>query len=149
MIETHTGGVVPSTTPIHLGTTYFYDSAVTLDRVLGHEEEGYSYARYNNPTLDALEELTTQLDEGYGSLACASGMAALQVAIQSALTDRAPQIVAAYSVYGATIKLFDQILAPLGIETSYVDICDLHTVEKQLRRRSRDAYLWRAFRIRS
>ena len=53
------GGVVPSTTPIHLGTTYFYDSATTLDRIFGHEEEGYSYARYNNPTAEALEELTT------------------------------------------------------------------------------------------
>ena len=126
------GGVVPSTTPINLGTTYFYDSAETLDRVFAHEEEGYSYARYNNPTLDALEELTTQLEEGYGSLACASGMAALQVAIQAALTDRAPRIVASHSLYGATVRLFDQILAPLGIETFYVDICDLDAVKKSI-----------------
>jgi cystathionine beta-lyase/cystathionine gamma-synthase len=127
-----TGGVVPSTTPINLGTTYFYDSAETLDRVFAHEEEGYSYARYNNPTLDALEELTTKLEEGYGSLACASGMAALQVAIQAALTDRAPRIVASHSIYGATVRLFDQILAPLGVETFYVDTCDLHAVKRSI-----------------
>lgn len=126
------GGVVPSTTPIHLGTTYFYDSAETLDRVFGHEEEGYSYARYNNPTLDALEDLTTQLEEGHGSLACASGMAALQVAIQAALTDRAPRVVAAHSIYGATVKLFDQILAPLGVETFYVEISDLNAVKQAI-----------------
>src|SRR5436305_1503494 len=129
------GGVVPSTTPIHLGTTYFYDSAATLDRIFGHEEEGYSYARYNNPTLDALEELTTQLEEGHGSLACASGMAALQVAIQAALTDRAPRIVASHTIYGATVKLFDQILAPLGVETFYVDICDLEAVKRSIAER--------------
>src|SRR5690242_19071457 len=127
------GGVVPSTTPIHLGTTYFYDSAATLDRVFGHEEEGYSYARYNNPTSEALEELTTALDEGQGSLACASGMAALQVAFQAALMDRNARIVASQSIYGAAIKLFDQVLAPLGVETTYVDICDFGAVEKAVR----------------
>lgn len=126
------GGVVPSTTPIHLGTTYFYQNAATLDRIFGHEEEGYSYARYNNPTSEALEELTTALEEGHGSLACASGMAALQIAFQAALLDRNPHILASQSIYGATIKLFDQVLGPLGIETTYVDICDLDAVEKAI-----------------
>src|SRR4051794_32126845 len=126
------GGVVPSTTPIHLGTTYFYDSAETLDRVFGGEEQGFSYARYNNPTAEALEELTTLLESGHGSLACASGMAALQVALQAALLDRAPRVVAAQSIYGATVRLFDQILAPFGVETCYVDICDMTSVSKAI-----------------
>jgi cystathionine beta-lyase/cystathionine gamma-synthase len=128
----HNGGVIPSTTPIHLGTTYFYENAATLDRIFGQEEEGYSYARYNNPTSEALEELTTALENGHGSLACASGMAALQIAFQAALMDRNPHIVASQSIYGATIKLFDQVLGPLGIETTYVDICDREAVEKAI-----------------
>jgi cystathionine gamma-synthase/methionine-gamma-lyase len=115
-----------------LGTTYFYESAATLDRVFGHEEEGFSYARYNNPTSEALEELTTAMEGGRGSLACASGMAALQIAFQAALMDRAPRIVAAQSIYGASIKLFDQVFGSLGVETQYVDICDLAAVEKAI-----------------
>jgi cystathionine gamma-synthase/methionine-gamma-lyase len=126
------GGVIPSTTPIHLGTTYFYESATTLDRVFGHEEEGFSYARYNNPTSEALEELTTAMEGGHGSLACASGMAALQIAFQAALIDRAPRIVAAQSIYGASIKLFDQVFGSLGVETHYVDICDVNAVEQAI-----------------
>lgn len=126
------GGVTPSTTPIHLGTTYFYENAATLDRIFGHEEEGFSYARYNNPTAEALEELTTALENGHGSLACASGMAALQIAFQAALLDRAPRIVASQSIYGATIKMFDQVLGPLGVETTYVDICDIGAVQKAI-----------------
>ena len=47
---------VASTTPISLGTTYFYDSAAKLDRVLGNEEPGFSYARYTNPTNEALKK---------------------------------------------------------------------------------------------
>ncbi len=126
------GAVIPSTTPIYLGTTYFYENAATLDRIFAHEEEGFSYGRYDNPTSHALEDLTTALEGGHGSLACASGMAALQIAFQAALLDRAPHILSAQSIYGATIKLFDQVLGPLGVETSYVDICDLKAVEKAI-----------------
>src|SRR5579863_351215 len=113
------GGVVPSTTPIHLGTTYFYDTAATLDRIFGHEEEGFSYARYANPTNDALEELTTVIEHGFGSLACASGMAALQIAFQAALLERPHTILASHAIYGATVKLLDQILTPFGVDVHY------------------------------
>ena len=121
----HPGVAVPSTTPIQLATTYFYDSAATLDRVLGHEEEGYSYSRYANPTNVALEELTTDLEGGAGSLATASGMAAIQIALQAALLDRPRSILASQSIYGATVGLLDQIVAPTGIEVQYADFCDL------------------------
>ncbi|HWF47441.1 MAG TPA: PLP-dependent aspartate aminotransferase family protein [Bryobacteraceae bacterium] len=126
------GGVVPSTTPIHLGTTYFYETAATLDRIFGHEEEGFSYARYANPTNDALEELTTAIEHGYGSLACASGMAALQIAFQAALLDRPHTILASHAIYGATVKLLDQVLAPFGIDVHYIDTCDLNAVENAI-----------------
>jgi cystathionine beta-lyase/cystathionine gamma-synthase len=127
-------GAVPSTTPIHLSSTYFYDTAETLDRVFGHEEEGFSYARYANPTNEALEELTTVLENGHGSLATASGMTALQIAFQAALIDRPHKILSASSIYGASLKLFDQVLAPFGVEVSYVDICDLEAVERAIAR---------------
>lgn len=126
------GGVVPSTTPITLGTTYFYETAEQLDRIFGHEESGLSYGRYANPTSEALEELVTVLENGHGSLACASGMAALQIAIQAAILERNKSVVAAHAIYGATIKLLDQVIAPLGIEITYVDICDLEAVKKTI-----------------
>ena len=59
-----------------------------LDRIFGGEVPGYSYSRYDSPTTLALEELTTALEGGHGSLACASGMSALHIALLAALTDR-------------------------------------------------------------
>ncbi len=119
------GQLVPSTTPIHLSSTFFYESAATLDRVLGHEEEGYCYARYASPTNTALEELTSALERGAGSLATASGMAAVQIAFQAALLDRPNRVIASHSIYGATVGFLDQVLGPSGCEISYADICDL------------------------
>ncbi len=124
------GQIVPATTPIHLSSTYFYDSAATLDRVLGHEEEGFCYARYASPTNTALEELTTELERGAGSLATASGMAAVQIAFQAALLDRPHRVVASNSIYGATVGFLDQILEPSGVEVTYADICDLAKLER-------------------
>ena len=120
---------IPSTTPIYLSSTYFYDTAETLDRIFGQEEEGPSYSRYSNPTNDALEELTTALEGGFGSLATASGMTGLQLAFQAGLLDRPAKILSASAIYGATVKMFDHVFAPFGVETSYVDICDLAAVK--------------------
>jgi cystathionine beta-lyase/cystathionine gamma-synthase len=130
------GQVVPATTPIHLSSTYFYDSAATLDRVLGHEEEGFCYARYASPTNVALEELTTELEGGAGSLVTASGMAAVQIAFQAALLDRPHSVIASHSIYGATVGFLDQILERSGVEISYLDICDLPKLERAINRKT-------------
>jgi cystathionine gamma-synthase/methionine-gamma-lyase len=123
---------IPSTTPIHLATTYFYETAEQLDRIFGHEEEGPSYSRYDNPTNSALEDLTTALENGHGSLATCAGMTAIQLAFQAALLDRPHSIVSSSSIYGATVKLLDQVMAPFDVSVKYVDICDLAAVEKAI-----------------
>ena len=123
------GDSVPSTTPIYTATTYFYDTTDQLDKVFGEETEGQSYSRYGNPTNDALEDLITTLENGAGSLACSSGMMALQVAITTALTDRRKSVLAANAIYGATVKLLTQVLEPFGVEVNFIDICDLDKVQ--------------------
>jgi cystathionine beta-lyase/cystathionine gamma-synthase len=126
------GGPVPSTTPIYNATTYIYPNSEKLDRVMGHEEAGFSYARYENPTNVALEELMASLENGHGALACSSGMAALHIALLAALTDRRKSILAANAMYGATTTLLTKVLEPLGIEVAFVDICDAGQVQRKI-----------------
>jgi len=118
-------GAVPVTTPIYTASSFFYETTEELDRVFGMEQAGYCYARYDNPTAAALEELVAALEGGRGALACASGMAAVQMAVETALTDRRPSIVAAEALYGASIKLLLNVLEPRGVEVRFVDVCDL------------------------
>jgi cystathionine gamma-synthase/methionine-gamma-lyase len=124
------GAHVPVTTPIYTATSYYYESMERLDRVFAHEEEGYCYSRYDNPTNHALEELMTRLENGAGSLACASGMLALEVALQTALTDRRRSVLAAHALYGATIRVLMSVLEPQGVDVRMVDVCDLAAFEK-------------------
>lgn len=139
-VKTHTKAVhagdrkrsgrhIPVTTPIHTAASFFYEDMEQLDRVFGREEPGFSYARYDNPSNAALEELCASLENGHGALACSSGMAAVHVALLTALTDRRKSIVAADAMYGATVNLLMTVLEPLGVAIRFVNICDLAEVE--------------------
>jgi cystathionine gamma-synthase/methionine-gamma-lyase len=124
------GSHVPVTTPIHTATSYFYASMAQLDRVFAEEEEGYCYARHDNPSTGALEALMCALEGGDTALACASGMAALHTAIAAALTDRRRTIVAASAIYGATIGLLMNVFEPSGVAVHFADVCDLDALRK-------------------
>jgi cystathionine gamma-synthase/methionine-gamma-lyase len=126
------GAHIPSTTPIYLASSYAYESIETIDRIFGHEEHGPSYARYENPTNNALEEQITALESGAGALACASGMCALQTAIIVSLLDRRRTILAASDLYGATINMLLKIFDPMGYEIRFVNITDIAAVEKAI-----------------
>ncbi len=119
-----TGSWIPITTPIHTAVSYFYDDTADLERVFANETPGPNYSRHGNPTNQALEELVTSLEGGAGALACSSGMAALHIAILTALLDRRRVILAASALYGATINMLMKVLEPSGIETVFVDFCD-------------------------
>jgi cystathionine beta-lyase/cystathionine gamma-synthase len=84
------GAHIPAVTPIHTATSYFYDSMEQLDRVFAGEEPGYCYARFDNPSAAALEELLCVLEGGAAALACASGMAALHAALHEAFAALPP-----------------------------------------------------------
>jgi cystathionine gamma-synthase/methionine-gamma-lyase len=124
------GPEIPVTTPIYTAASYFYDDMEKLDRIFAQEDSGYCYSRYENPTSSALEELMTALENGHGSLACASGMAAIQTAVLAALTDRRKSIVAADALYGATITVLHKIFEPLNVDVAFVDVCDREAVER-------------------
>jgi cystathionine beta-lyase/cystathionine gamma-synthase len=126
------GAFIPVTTPVYTAVSYIYESTAQLDRVLGREEPGYCYSRYDNPTNAALEELITSLENGHGALACSSGMTAVHVALLAALTDRRKSIMAASALYGATTSLLTKVLEPLGIEINFVDICDLDAIRQKI-----------------
>jgi cystathionine gamma-synthase/methionine-gamma-lyase len=123
------GNYIPVSTPIYTAASYVYESMGQLDRIFGREESGPSYARYDNPTTTALEELVTDLESGHGAVACSSGMSALHLAILSALIDRPKRVLAANALYGATTGMLNNIFAPMGVDVAYTDIYDLATFE--------------------
>src|ERR671926_966865 len=125
------GSFFPISTPIYASTTFSHRDIETTDRVLGGEEPGYSYARYDNPTVVALEEALASL-EGGRALAFASGMAAMHAALTAAELGPGATVLAAEQLYGSTATLLVQVFGAGGAEVRFVDAYDLGAVEKKV-----------------
>ena len=125
----------PISTPIYASTTFAHRDIETTDRVLGGEEPGYSYARYDNPTVHALEEALASLEAPEGgarAFAFASGMAAMHAALTATELGGGATVLAAEQLYGSTATLLMQIFGPAGVEVRFVDAYDLGAVEKKV-----------------
>ena len=124
-------GFTPVTTPIYTATSYFYDSMEQLDRVFAREEEGPSYTRYGNPTIDALEELVRELEGGADAWPAPPGWPRCTWRCWPRCSTVPATCSCADAIYGATTNMLMNILGPLGVETSFVDICDLAAVRSR------------------
>ena len=109
-------------TPIHQSTTFVQDS---VDEYLA---KGYSYSRGGNPTVRALEEKLTALEDGHDATAYASGMAAT-VSVFLALLQAGDHVVIADVVYGGTYRFADQFLTKFGVKVDFVDAANTTAVE--------------------
>ena len=127
----------PISTPIYASTTFSHPNLETTDRILGGEEQGYSYARYDNPTVRAFEEALVSLEvpeaeTDVRAFAFASGMAATHAALAAAELTSGATVLAAEQLYGSTATLLVQVFGANGVETRFVDAYDLESVEKKV-----------------
>src|SRR5690349_12491354 len=95
-------GAHPTAPPLVPASSYWYDSADVLDRVLGDEQPGFSYARYASPTVGAFEEAVAALEGAPASVAFASGMAAIHAAIRAFAPAPQAVVFASQDCYGGT-----------------------------------------------
>ena len=129
------GGFSPISTPIYASTTFSHRDIETTDRILGGEQQGYSYARYDNPTVVALEGALASLEDPEGdarAFAFASGMSAMHAALTAAELGPGTTVLAAEQLYGSTATLLLQIFGANGVEVRFVDAYDLGAVEKKV-----------------
>lgn len=113
--------------PIFQSSAFAQEAAEDLAGIFENKKMGYCYTRVANPTVSAFEERITKLEGGIGSVACASGMAALTNALLNIL-EAGDEIISSASLYGGTIDLFRDIKA-FGITTKYVKNNDWDEIE--------------------
>lgn len=106
-------------TPVYQNSAFAHESARELEKIFSNQAVGFSYTRVGNPTVEAFEARITKLEGGIGTIACASGMAALTNAFLNILQS-GDEIVTSASLYGGSIDLFKDFEA-FGITTAYVE----------------------------
>ncbi|WP_428100003.1 trans-sulfuration enzyme family protein [Candidatus Rariloculus sp.] len=117
-------------TPVYQTTTFVQDS---VDEYLS---KGYSYSRSGNPTVQALEQKLTVLENGAACTCYATGMAAIQAVIQACLSGGDHAIISDVA-YGGTYRLCTTVYRRYGVEFSFVNTADPDAVRAAVRDNTR------------
>ncbi len=121
--------------PIHANVAYGYDDARDLAAVFQGRQRGYSYGRQINPTVEALEQKVTQMENGRASVCFGTGMAAIGTAL-FALLRQGDHFVSSAFLFGNTNSLFNTF-SDHGVEASFVDATRVEAVEAAIRPNTR------------
>jgi O-acetylhomoserine (thiol)-lyase len=122
--------------PIFQTASFAYATAEELEAVFAGREPGYVYSRISNPTVTQFERRMTVLENGFGALACASGMAAISATVL-ALAGTGDEIVSGNSIFGGTYSLFHQTLSRTGITTRFVEATDVKAYRQAITDRTK------------
>jgi O-succinylhomoserine sulfhydrylase len=108
---------------LFLNSGYAYDNAETAAARFNGEDDGMTYSRLQNPTVQMLEERIALMEGAEACRAQATGMAAMTTALLCQL-QTGDHVVAARAAFGSCRWLTDTLLPKFGIETTTIDARD-------------------------
>lgn len=116
--------------PVHTSVAFGYADARQLASVFQGKEPGFRYGRQGNPTVSALEDKISKMEDGVATLCFGTGMAAIGALFQ-ALLKAGDHIVSSSFLFGNTNSLW-QTVAAQGVNVAFVDATDVAQVEAAL-----------------
>ncbi|MDF2605596.1 MAG: O-succinylhomoserine sulfhydrylase [Sphingomonas sp.] len=108
---------------IFVTSGYAYDCAGDAAARFAGEQEGMTYSRLQNPTVEMLEHRIALLEGAEACRTMASGMAAMTAVLLSQL-QTGDHVVAGRAAFGSCRWLVDNLLPKFGIATTVVDARD-------------------------
>ena len=131
------GGINPS---ISDSSTYTFLSAKTMfDTFEGNADGCYLYSRHSSPSNLYLGEALAAMEGTETSNVSASGMGAI-TAVLMQLCAAGDHIVSSRTIYGGTYAFLKNFTPKLNIETSFVDITNLKSVEAAITSQTKVLY---------
>ena len=128
------GGVNPS---ISDSSTYTFLSAKTMfDTFEGNTEGCYLYSRHSSPSNLYLGEALAAMEGTEMANVTASGMGAISAVIMQ-LCDSGDHIISSRTIYGGTYAFMKNFLKKFNINTSFLDITDIASVEKAITKKTK------------
>lgn len=122
------GALVP---PLHLSSTFVFETAEAGAEIFAGEREGYFYSRIANPTVDLLERRMAALEGAEAAVATASGMGAITAVFWSFLKP-GDEIIVDQTLYGCTFAFMRHGLARFGVRVTHVDLTDPANLEARI-----------------
>ncbi|WP_426343576.1 cystathionine gamma-synthase family protein [Pseudoduganella sp. R-32] len=125
--------------PIHTSVTFGYADARQLASVFQGKEPGFRYGRQGNPTVAALEDKVSKMEQGVGTICFATGMGAIGAVFQ-ALLRAGDHVVSSSFLFGNTNSLW-QTVAGQGVGVDFVDATDVANVTAALKPETRMVFV--------
>ncbi len=116
---------------MHATVTYGYEDARDLAAVFQGRKPGFTYGRQGNPTVEALQNKVTRMEEGVATVCFSTGMAAIGTML-FALLRRGDHFVSSSFLFGNTNSLFNSFTTQ-GIDVSFVDATSVDAVREAIR----------------
>jgi methionine-gamma-lyase len=132
----HEGALTP---PLHLTSTFAFESAETGGEMFSGDRPGHIYSRISNPTLDLLERRIADLEGAEAGLALASGMGAI-TAVMWTLLNPGDEVIVDETLYGCTFAFLHHGMAKFGVAVRHVDLTDAAKLAEALGPRTRMVY---------
>jgi O-succinylhomoserine sulfhydrylase len=108
---------------LFLTSGYSYDKASDAAARFAGEQQGMTYSRLQNPTVEMLEKRIALMEGAEACRTMATGMAAMTAVLLCQLS-QGDHIVAGRAAFGSCRWLTDTLLPRFGIETTIVDGSD-------------------------
>jgi O-succinylhomoserine sulfhydrylase len=121
---------------LYLTSGYVQPSAQSAAARFANEEEGFTYARYGNPTVASFEKRLAAMEGTEGAIATSSGMAAILMLCMG-LLKAGDHVVCSRSVFGSTIKLIGGEFGKFGVASSFVSQTDVSEWQAAIRPNTR------------
>lgn len=106
-------------TPIYQSVAYPYADAKEAAEIFTGEKPGYTYGRWDNPTVDLFERRMAELENTEAAIASSSGMSAIFL-LTHHLVSAGEEVVSSNRVYGGTFGLFNVGLPKMGARVNWV-----------------------------
>jgi len=117
---------------LFLTSGYCYDRAEDAAARFAGDQQGMTYSRLQNPTVEMLEKRIALLEGAEACRSTATGMAAMTAALLCQLS-AGDHVVAGKALFGSCRWLTDTLLPKFGIETTTVDATDNAAWEAAIR----------------
>ncbi|MAC11338.1 MAG: O-succinylhomoserine sulfhydrylase [Sphingorhabdus sp.] len=117
---------------LFLTSGYSYDCAGDAAARFAGEQEGMTYSRLQNPTVQMLEKRLALMEGADACRTMASGMAAMTASLLCQL-EAGDHVVASRALFGSCRWLTDTLLPKFGIATTVVDGRELKNWEQAIR----------------
>ena len=129
----HLGAV---NTPVYRATTILFDKLADLEAAERGDYPGVTYGLHGLPTVTDLQAAVSALEGGHASLAVASGLAAITLALIGTVS-AGDHVLVTDAVYGPTRRFCDNQLKRFGIEVSYYHPLAGEAIERDFRPNTR------------